>query len=186
MHELGGVRQIEVDQLSAIVADSVVVTFRFAIVAAGAIAKIDFENQAGVFQVAQRVIDCCVANTGQAPPGGLKDIAGGRVVIPLLDNLINRLSLGSQLRFWLGYFHDGFRLILNSGIVKPLIALRLNDRVLPHEADDFVDVALKGRAFNAVGGEQSLRLGGVVELFDEEVRHGVMRQTRDSRRRRQH
>jgi hypothetical protein len=35
------------------------------------------------------------------------------VVVPLLDDLVNRLSLGSQLRFWLVYFHDGFRLILN-------------------------------------------------------------------------
>ena len=130
MHELGGVRQIEVDQLSAIVADGVVVAFRFAIVAAGAIAKIDFENQPGVFQVAQRVINGCVANTGQAPPGGLKDVAGGRVVIPLLDNLINRLSLGSQLRFWLGYFHDGLRLILSQGFVKPRINTDLTEPFL--------------------------------------------------------
>jgi hypothetical protein len=40
------------------------------------------------------------------------------VVVPLLDDLVNRLSLGSQLRFWLGNFHGGFRLILNSLIVK--------------------------------------------------------------------
>ena len=113
MHEFGGVRQIEVDQLTAIVADGVVVAFGFAIVAAGAIAKIDFENQSGVFQVSQRVIDGCVADAGQAAPGGLKDVAGGWVVIPLLDDLVNRLSLRSQLRFWLGYFHYGFRLILN-------------------------------------------------------------------------
>ena len=104
MHEPGGVRQIEVDQLSAIVADGVVVAFRFAIVAAGAIAKIDFENQPGIFQVTQRVIDGCVANTGQAPPGSLKDVAGGRVVIPLQDDLVNRLSLRRQLRFWRDYF----------------------------------------------------------------------------------
>lgn len=166
MHELGGVRQIEVDQLSAIVADGVVVAFRFAIVAAGAIAKIDFENQPGVFQVTQRVIDGCVANTGQAAPGGLKDIAGGRVVIPLLDGLVNRLSLGSQLRFYFRYFHDGFRLILNPRIVKR--------GVVPDEIYDPVDVALKRRAFDAVGSEQLLCLSGVVELFDEEIRHGVM------------
>jgi hypothetical protein len=178
VHELGGVRQIEVDQLSAIVADGVVVTFRFAIVAAGAIAKIDFENQPGVFQVTQRVIDGCVANTGQAAPGGLKDVAGGRVVIALLDDLVNRLSLGSQLRFCLGSFHDGFRLILN-----PLIVKR---GVLPNEIDDLVDVAFKWRAFDVVRRKQFLRLAGVVELFHKKVRHGVMRQTRNFRGRRQH
>jgi hypothetical protein len=171
VHELGRVRQMEVDQLSAIVADGVVVAFRFAIVAAGAIAKIDFENQPGVFQVTQRVIDGCVANTGQAPPGGLKDVAGGRVVVPLLDDLINRLSLWSQLRFWLGYFHDGFRLILNPWIVKRGME--------PHEIDDFVDVALKRRAFDSVWSEQFLRLGRIVELFHEEIRHRVMGQARD-------
>ena len=95
-----------------------VVAFRFAIVPAGAIAKIDFEHEAGVLQVSQRVVNGCVANAGQAPAGSLKDIAGSRVVIPLLDYLENRLSLGSQLRFLLDYFHSGFRLILNHGIVK--------------------------------------------------------------------
>ena len=57
----------------------------------------------------------------------------------------------------------------------------VNNRVLPDETDDFVDVALERRALDAVWGEQLLRLSGVVELFDEEVRHGVMWQTRDSR-----
>ena len=175
-----------------------VVAFRFAIVAAGAIAKIDFENEPGVFQVAQRVIDGCVANTGQAPPGGLKDIAGGRVVVSLLDDLVNRLSLGSQLRFWLGYFHDGFRLILNSKLVKPRIitdltdpflsvsSVALNDWMMSDEVDDFVDITFKRRAVDAVRSKQFLRLAGVVELFDEEVRYGVMRQTRDLWRWRQH
>ena len=95
-----------------------VVAFGFAIVAAGAISKIDFENQPGVFQVAQRVVDGCVTDTGQSPPGSLKDVAGGWVVVALLDDLKNRLSLRSQLWFLLGYFHDGFRLILKRGIVK--------------------------------------------------------------------
>ena len=95
LHQLGGVRQIEVDQLSAIVADRVVVTIGFAIVAAGAIAKIDFVNEPGVLQVAQRVVNSCVADPGQAPPRRLKDVAGGRVIVTLLDHLKNRLSLGS-------------------------------------------------------------------------------------------
>ena len=42
LHELGGVRKIEIDQLTAIVADGVVVAFGFAVVAARAITKFDF------------------------------------------------------------------------------------------------------------------------------------------------
>ena len=95
LHQVRGVRQIEVDQLSAIVADRVVVTIGFAIVAAGAVAKIDFVNEPGVFQVAQRVVNGCVADPGQAPPRCLKDVAGGWVIVTLLDHLKNRLSLGS-------------------------------------------------------------------------------------------
>ena len=95
LHEPRGVRQIEIDQLSAVVADGVVVAIGFAIVAAGAVAKIDFVNQPGFFQVAQRVVNGCVADTGQALPSRLKDVTGSRVIVAFLDHLKNRLSLGS-------------------------------------------------------------------------------------------
>ena len=95
VHEFRGVRQIEVDQLSAIVADGVVVAIGFAVVAAGAISKIDFVNQPGLFQVAQRVVNSCVANAGQSPAGSFKDVAGSRVIVSLLDHLKNCVSLGS-------------------------------------------------------------------------------------------
>ena len=65
MHEPRGVRQIEIDQFAAVVADRVIVTFRFTIVTAGTVAEIDFEHEAGLFQIAQRVIDCGIADTGQ-------------------------------------------------------------------------------------------------------------------------
>ena len=42
------------------------------------------------------------------------------------------------------------------------------------EVDDAIDVALEGRAVDAVGREELLGVGGVVELFDEEVRNGVV------------
>ena len=42
------------------------------------------------------------------------------------------------------------------------------------EGDDAIDVAFEGWAVDAVGSEEVLRLGGVVELFDEEVRDGVV------------
>ena len=101
MHEPRGVGQIEVDQLSAIVADGVVVAIGFAVVAAGAISEVDFVNESGFLQVAQGVVNGRVANAGQAPAGSFKDIAGSGMVVPLLDYLENRLSLGSQLRFLL-------------------------------------------------------------------------------------
>ena len=43
------------------------------------------------------------------------------------------------------------------------------------EGDDAVDVVLEWRAVDAVGSEELLSLGGVVELFDEEVGNGVVR-----------
>ncbi len=94
-HQLRGVRQIEIDQLSAIVADGVVVTIGFAIVAAGVVAKIDFVNEPGILQVAQRVVNSCVADSWQAPPRRLKDVAGSRMIITFPDHLKNCLSLGS-------------------------------------------------------------------------------------------
>jgi len=95
-----------------------IVTIGFAIVAAGAVAKIYLVNQSGVLQVAQRVVNGCVADAGEAPAGRFEDVAGSRVVIAFLDHLKNRLSLRRQLRFWLCLFHDGFRLILNRGFVN--------------------------------------------------------------------
>ena len=119
MHELGGVRQIEVDQLSTIVADRMIVAIGFAIVAAGTVSKVDFVNEAGFFQVAQRVVNGRVADTGQSPAGCLKDVAGSRMIVSLQNDLKNCVSLGGQLRLFLDAFHGGFRLILNERIVKP-------------------------------------------------------------------
>jgi hypothetical protein len=113
---------MEVDQLSTIVADRMIVATGFAVVAAGAISKTDFVNQPGFFQVAQRVVNGCIANAGQALAGSLKDIAGGRVVISLPDNLKNCFPLRRQFRrpfsVLLCVFHDGLRLILKLRVVN--------------------------------------------------------------------
>ena len=118
LHQLRGVRQIEVNELSAIVADRVIVPLRLTIVPAGTVSKINFENESCLFQVAQRVIDGCVADTGQTHSRRLKNIAGRRVVVPLLNDLKNCLSLGSQLRFFRGYLQSRLRIILNLEFVK--------------------------------------------------------------------
>ena len=136
-----------------------VVSIGFAIVAAGAISKTDFVNQPGFFQVAQRVVNGRVADAGQTAAGSLEDVAGGGVVIAFLDNLEHRLPLGRQLRprlvLLLCAFHDGFRLILNLGFVKPRI-LRMKDRIFAGEVDDLVDVSFEWWTLNAVPGEQLL------------------------------
>lgn len=104
---------MEVDQLSTIVANGVIVAIGFAIVAAGAISKTDFVNEACVFQVTQRVVNRRIADAGQAPARGFKNVAGSRVVIALLDDLENCFPLRRQLRFLFCVLQDGFRLILN-------------------------------------------------------------------------
>ena len=120
MNELRCVRQIEIDQLPAVVTDRVIVAISFAIIAAGTVSKIYLVNQTCILQVAQRVVNGSVADTGKALPGRLKNIAGSRVVSALLDDLINRLSLRRQLWCLPGCLYNGFRLILNQSIVKRL------------------------------------------------------------------
>ena len=177
MHKLGGVGQVEIDQLSAVVTDGVIVAIGFAIVATGAVTKIYLVNQSGFFQVAQRVIDRCVADTGQAAARSFKDLAGGRVIVSLLNHLKHRFSLGSQLWLLLYYLHDGFRLILNHRFVKRSFCafLWLELWMLAGEVDYLIDVTQKGRTADAMRREEGLRLAGIVELPHKEVRNGVMR-----------
>ena len=118
LHKLCCLRQIEVDQLSTIVADGVVVPVSFTIVATGAISKTDFEHESGFFQVTQRVVNGCVADTGQTPARGLENLARRRVVVTLLNDQVDGLPLRRQLRLLLCVLHSGFRLILNPRNVK--------------------------------------------------------------------
>lgn len=111
---------MKINQLAAAVTDRMIVTFHFAVVAARAVAKGDLANQAGFFQITQRVIDGCVADAGQTPSRRFEDIAGGRVIFAFADHLKHRVSLRSQFMV-AGFFcslHSGFRLILNPDSVK--------------------------------------------------------------------
>ncbi len=167
-----------------------VVPVGFAIVAAGAVAKTDFVHEPGIFQVAQRVVNCCVADAGESPARSLEDIAGGGVVISFLDNLKNRLPLwrqpGLRLIFLLCVSHNGFRLILNRRIVKRTEPSTdyTDFQVLIcgicgwffAKVDDLVDIAFERWAVNTVRCEELLRLGSIVKLLYEEVRNRMMRQ----------
>jgi hypothetical protein len=166
LHKPGCVRQIEIDQLSAIVADGVVVPVGFTIVATGAVSKTDLEDESGLFQVAQRVVDSCVADAGETPAGGLKNVTRRRVVITFLNHLIDRFPLGRELRLFLCVLHSGFRLILNSRKVKP--------RINADKIHDFIDVGFEGWAVDAVRREELLGLARVVKLLHEEIGDGVM------------
>ena len=95
-----------------------IVAIRFAIVATGTVAKIYLVNQSGFLQVAQGVVNSCVTDTGQPVAGRFEDVAGSRMVVAFLDDLKDRLSLRRQLRFWLCFLHDRFRLILNHEFVN--------------------------------------------------------------------
>lgn len=129
-----------------------IVTIGLAIVSAGAVAEIYLVNQSGFLQVAQRVVNRCVADTGQAPAGRFEDVAGSRVVVTLLDHLKNRLSLRRELGFWLCPLHDGFRLILNTRFVK-CGSVGSKQRILFCEVDDSIDVGFEWWAMDAVWGK---------------------------------
>ena len=92
-HQLRGFRHIQVDQLPALIADGVVVALHYAVVTAGTIAKTDFVNEPGFSQVAQRVVDGCVADPRQALAGSLENVAGGRVIVTFPDHLVDCLAL---------------------------------------------------------------------------------------------
>ena len=75
------------------IADRVVVTLHYAVVATGAIAKTNLMNEPGSFQVTQRVVDGCVADSGQPLAGGLKNVAGRRVIVAFPDHLVDCFAL---------------------------------------------------------------------------------------------
>ena len=95
-----------------------IVAIGFAIVAAGAVAKIYLVNQPGFLQVTQGVVNGCVTDAWESPAGRFEDVAGSRVIVAFPDHLKDSFSLRRQLRFWPGFLHDGFRLILNHRFVK--------------------------------------------------------------------
>ena len=120
LHELCCFREMEIDQFAAAITDSVIVTIRLAVVTRGAVAEADFVNEPGLFQIAQRVVDGCVADARQTLARRFEDVAGGRVIFAFENHLKHRLSLRRQFMVagFLLSLHSGLRLILNPVIVK--------------------------------------------------------------------
>jgi uncharacterized protein YyaL (SSP411 family) len=87
LHQPVGVWQVEINQLSAAIADSVVVAFGNAIVATGTITKTDLMNKASFLEIAKRVIDRGITNRWQSAPRCLENLAGGGVILAFLDYL---------------------------------------------------------------------------------------------------
>lgn len=92
-HQLRGFRHIQIDQLPALIAYRVVVALHHTVVTAGAVAKTNLVNKPGIFQVTQRVVDGCVADPGQKLAGSLKDVAGGRVIVPSPNDFVDCFAL---------------------------------------------------------------------------------------------
>ena len=92
-HQLRGFRHIQIDQLSAVVTNRVVVTLHYAVVTAGAVAKTNLMNEPGFSQVAQRVVDGCVADPGQALASRLENIARGWVIVSFTNHLVDCFAL---------------------------------------------------------------------------------------------
>ena len=92
-HQLRGFGHIQIDQLPALIADRVIVAFHYTVVTAGAIAKTNLVNKPGFFQVAQRVVDGGIADSGQALASRLENVAGGGVIVPSPDHLVDCFAL---------------------------------------------------------------------------------------------
>lgn len=97
LQEFGDFRQVEIDQLSALIADRVIVPVCLSVVPAGAVAKLNLMNESGFFQKAQGVIDRCITDRRQAQKGRLKDLVCSRMIFPFANHLENRLALPRKL-----------------------------------------------------------------------------------------
>jgi len=74
-----------------------VVTMRFTIVSARTIPELDFVHQTRIPQIAERVINGRVTDSGQTVARSLKNISGGWVIVSFTDHLKHGISLPSQL-----------------------------------------------------------------------------------------
>jgi len=97
LHQLRSLRQIKIDQLSATVANGMVMTISFAIVPAGAIAKTYFMNQTCFFQVTKRVINGCVADSGETLSRCFKNFARSWVIVTVKNHLKHGITLRREL-----------------------------------------------------------------------------------------
>lgn len=93
LNELGGLWEIKVNELPAIVADCVVVTASLPVVTAGAVAKLNLMYKSRFLQKPERVVYGCITNGRQAQTRRLKDLVRARVIFPFTNNLKNRLPL---------------------------------------------------------------------------------------------
>ena len=94
LYELGRLWQIKVNQLPAIVADCMVMTINLPVVTTGTVAKLNLVHQSSFLQKAKGVVDGCITNRRQAKPCRLENLIRSGMIVPVANNLKNRLSLG--------------------------------------------------------------------------------------------
>src|SRR4029453_2752960 len=97
-HQVGGLRQIKINQLSTVTADCVIVAFSNSIVTAGAISETYLAQQSFVAQIAEGVVNGGVADGRKVFARRLKDVSGSWVVVPLPHRPQHRLPLRRQSR----------------------------------------------------------------------------------------
>ena len=95
-YQPGRLWQIKVNELSAIVADRMIVTIDLPVVTAGAIAKLNFMNKSRFLQESERIVDRCITNRRQAQTGRLENLIRSWMIVPIANYLKNRLSLRRQ------------------------------------------------------------------------------------------
>ena len=85
--------QFQIDQLSAIVTERVVVPGQFAVVTGGVVAEPDLADQPLILQVAQGIVNGRERDAGQKPAGILKDFVGCQMLVRFMNHLENSLAL---------------------------------------------------------------------------------------------
>src|SRR6185295_13884201 len=93
LYQFGRLWKIKINQFSAIIADRVIMTIDLPVVTAGAVSKLNLMHQSRFLQKTKRVVNCGITNRRQAHTGRLKNLISGRMIVPVANDLKNRLPL---------------------------------------------------------------------------------------------
>ena len=87
---------MKVDELSAIVADCVVMPISLPVVTAGAVAKLNFMNESRLLQKPERVVDGGITNRRQVLTRRLENFIRRGMIFPRTNDLKHRIALARQ------------------------------------------------------------------------------------------
>ena len=101
LDQLSGLGEIKINELSAIVADCVVMTINLPVVTTSAVTKLNLMYQSSFLQKAKGVVNRGITNRRQPKTGRLKNLVRGGMIVPSANDLKHRLPLRRQ--FLLSY-----------------------------------------------------------------------------------